>query len=597
MLHKKEMLVNYGSCSEEVFISKRILGFSFLFSFCSMLAFLLTTRLVGEWAGDLSLWSAICSGIYLCALGLGIFWAERKSKTNELSRIGVLEVLLASLSPVLVFALYLWHMYYRISFYDSGVLVANGDAPLTWIFACAAQGVLVILGFLGGLELGLINRWAEPLGLRYVQRIIAIYHLGGLGASIILLSYLSHTFEWIEIALGIGGVHLLVATAWIVLLPKSDRRPFARTLLMAAVSLGCLTYTVREGDLVQTHLKNFYYNHFSWQIDGEGKFSFQNPKGLWAFWKASPDLPRIERHRGPYQTIDFVPDLPKPDTNKPKDLQAPGQKPYLSSKVQPSDWTMFMDGHFQVNSRVEAAYHRSLAHVPNLLRGKSGGSILILGGGDGLLAREILKGTQAQAGEDLSIDLIDIDPLILHLACFDPHLLAVNDRALLDPRVTLISGDAFQTLRHNHKTYDAIYMDVLFPFQMEHSRLYSYEFFALIQASLRSDGVFALLSPVDFDTRDEPEQTRNLGILSASLGKAGFPQLVLFGEANHSFLFARREKHKVPDAEGLRTLALTHHINPEGISERIVELPSPQSFELANSLIKPRFFGLKDPFF
>mgnify|MGYP003145775398 FL=1 len=100
-------------------------------------------------------------------------------------------------------------------------------------------------------------------------------------------------------------------------------------------------------------------------------------------------------------------------------------------------------------------YHESFAHIP-MLYSKDSKKVLILGGGDGILAKELLK------YKNLSIDLVDIDGEVCEIS--KKYLYDLNNGALLDDRVKVHNKDAFDFCNTaDEKTYDVIFGDITDP--------------------------------------------------------------------------------------------------------------------------------------
>ena len=95
--------------------------------------------------------------------------------------------------------------------------------------------------------------------------------------------------------------------------------------------------------------------------------------------------------------------------------------------------SLYINGHLQFNSQDEEIYHEMLVHVPFAVA-SSQEKVLILGGGDGLALREVLK-----YGAVKKVDLVDIDPAITELAASHPDLIKLNEGALMDSRVSLLA--------------------------------------------------------------------------------------------------------------------------------------------------------------
>jgi spermidine synthase len=91
---------------------------------------------------------------------------------------------------------------------------------------------------------------------------------------------------------------------------------------------------------------------------------------------------------------------------------------------------LFLDGNLQFASWDEHRYHEALVH-PALAAAPRRTRVMILGGGDGLAAREVLRYRDVS-----SVTLVDLDPAMTALARRAPWLRALNQNALHDPRVT-----------------------------------------------------------------------------------------------------------------------------------------------------------------
>src|SRR5207248_10461214 len=101
------------------------------------------------------------------------------------------------------------------------------------------------------------------------------------------------------------------------------------------------------------------------------------------------------------------------------------------------DLRLFLNSHLQFSSRDEYRYHEALVH-PGLAAIPAPRRVLVLGGGDGLAVREILKYPQIE-----SITLVDLDPEMTRLFSTHPMLTSLNQKSFLSPKVHIINADAF----------------------------------------------------------------------------------------------------------------------------------------------------------
>ena len=158
------------------------------------------------------------------------------------------------------------------------------------------------------------------------------------------------------------------------------------------------------------------------------------------------------------------------------------------------DLRLYLNGHLQFSSQDEHRYHEALIHVPQAFlhdRPRSGlKQVLVLGGGDGMAVRELLK--YSDVG---SITLVDLDPAVIKLALENPYVRAINGNSLnSDLRVKIKIGDAFSHLKERGALYDLIVADLPDPNNTDMARLYSREFYRLIRANLTPGGVFVTQS-------------------------------------------------------------------------------------------------------
>ncbi len=148
------------------------------------------------------------------------------------------------------------------------------------------------------------------------------------------------------------------------------------------------------------------------------------------------------------------------------------------------DVRMFINGSIQFCSKDEYRYHESLV-LPALAAIPNREKILVIGGGDGLGAREVLKFPDVK-----SVVLVDIDPAITDLAARNPLMRKLNENALNDPRVKVVNADAWKFLETSSDFYDAAIIDLPDPDDLTISRLYSLTFYRLLARHLSARGIF-----------------------------------------------------------------------------------------------------------
>lgn len=170
----------------------------------------------------------------------------------------------------------------------------------------------------------------------------------------------------------------------------------------------------------------------------------------------------------------------------------------LSGDIEPV-YGFFINGRLQFSSHDEHIYHAMLVY-PVMLIAEKREKILIIGGGDGLALRDVLKWQPRQ------VHLIDLDRQVIEFFSakdganppyYQRALWQLNERAFADDRVTLQVGDAFvevDRLLQQGELYDVIIIDLPDPGHPDLNRLYSVNFYARLSHLLTGGGAMALQS-------------------------------------------------------------------------------------------------------
>jgi len=147
------------------------------------------------------------------------------------------------------------------------------------------------------------------------------------------------------------------------------------------------------------------------------------------------------------------------------------------------DIRLHLNHNLQFSSRDEYRYHEALVH-PGLQALPRARRVLILGGGDGLAAREVLR----YPGVD-AIVLVDLDAEVTRLFSTSPVLRALNRDSLKSGRVTVVNDDALQWLERNADIFDFIVVDFPDPSNYSLGKLYTSAFYRLLSRHLAPDGL------------------------------------------------------------------------------------------------------------
>jgi spermidine synthase len=159
------------------------------------------------------------------------------------------------------------------------------------------------------------------------------------------------------------------------------------------------------------------------------------------------------------------------------------------------DLRLFLNGNLQFSSRDEYRYHEALVH-PALATLPGARRVLILGGGDGLAAREVLKYPNVE-----SITLVDLDPRMTTLFKTNRLLANMNQGSLSNPKVKVVNQDALVWLEQNPDVFDLALIDFPDPSNYSLGKLYSSAFYRLLEKHLSDRGLLVIQATSPFYAR------------------------------------------------------------------------------------------------
>lgn len=152
------------------------------------------------------------------------------------------------------------------------------------------------------------------------------------------------------------------------------------------------------------------------------------------------------------------------------------------------DTRLFINGNLQFSSRDEHRYHEALVH-PVMAARPLAREVLVLGGGDGMALREVLKYPNVK-----SVTLVDLDPAMTAMFKNSGELSKLNGRSFHDSRVTVVNADAAQWLETAEGRFDAVIVDFPDPSNYGLGKLYSVPFYKMLARHMREGALASVQS-------------------------------------------------------------------------------------------------------
>lgn len=149
-------------------------------------------------------------------------------------------------------------------------------------------------------------------------------------------------------------------------------------------------------------------------------------------------------------------------------------------------YQLFLNNNLQFNTKDEYRYHETLVH-PAMASAPSIAKVLVLGGGDGLAVREILKYKEVE-----KVTLVDLDEGMTRLFQTNEILRKYNQNSLNNPKVTVHNADAFIWLQQNTEKYDVVIIDFPDPSNYSLGKLYTTYFYKTLYQSISKNSVITV---------------------------------------------------------------------------------------------------------
>lgn len=476
-------------------------------------------------------------GVFILGLGVGA-WLGSKIKATQVWWTFVIgEIFLAlvgGFSPLLFLSHHALSMMFSL------------DTPHSWLIT--SQFLTLVIATLSGLELPLIHRLhRQKFGESVLHVYVGYTYLGAFFAAILIPYFVLPKLGTSQTALSLGFLNLISTFA----LVTQTQLPWRRLALPLAITLLLMLSFWRLSPSFENWLVRYSYTPVI--LDS---LSQQQRTNLLRLVESAP---KVERIHSRYQTIDLV-------TNHSTE-----------------NFMLFLNQRLQFNQRTQIFYHEAMAHVPQASFKIEFKNILVLGGGDGLLAKELLRHPEVER-----IQLVELDPKMIELANSHSSFTKLNELALMNTKVKVHIHDAYNFIRESHELFDAIYLDLPYPDTHELSRLYSREFYQFILKRLKPSGFACLDFPVLNPTKSNifPRD-----ILINTLLAAGATNLIAFGRNDAFVAFGQKR----PNLKEAFTSSLLSTHSQEKLRDYSHLLINPKiDSALVNSVFRPLRFQINE---
>jgi spermidine synthase len=312
------------------------------------------------------------------------------------------------------------------------LFLCNAYAPQG--FRLLLYGLVFVIGALVGLEIPIVMRILKRnVQLKdLVSQVLTFDYLGALAVSVAFPLLLVPQLGLIRTGLLFGLLNALVAL-WALWLFRFELRAFKAHVVAALAVIGALFAALVGAEQITSFAEDKFY---------QDKIVFSATS--------------------PYQRI----------------VVTQGRAGHR----------LYLNGNLQFAQRDEYRYHEALVH-PAMAAHGAAKKVAVLGGGDGMAVREVLKYPGVE-----SVTLVELDPNMTRIFSEQPQLAVLNAGALQSSKLKIINTDAFKFLETTSETFDVIIVDFPDPSNFSLGKLYSTSFYALLDQRLSASGYAVIQS-------------------------------------------------------------------------------------------------------
>ncbi len=392
----------------------------FVVAACGLVYELAAGALASWLLGDSVLQFSTVIGTYLFAMGLGS-WASRHVKRQLVAQFLKIELLVGLVGGLMPAVLFVAH----------STLPAHAALP----FRLLLYGLVGLIGVLVGLEIPLVMRILKShfaprwVLSELVSQVLTFDYLGALVVAVAFpLLFVPH-LGLVRTGLFFGLLNAAVAV-WALFVFRADLRRWKAHAAACAAVVAVLLAAMAGAERLTTWAEDRFY-------------------GDDVIVRESSDYQRVVVTAG-------------------------------SAGVR-----LFLNGNLQFHSRDEYRYHETLVHPVMAAYAAQGAPkrVLVLGGGDGMAVREILKYPGVE-----QVTLVELDPHMTRLFAQNPVLRKLNGGALASPKLRVVNTDAYSWLEQTSETFDIIVIDFPDPTNFALGKLYTTSFYQRADQALAAGG-------------------------------------------------------------------------------------------------------------
>src|SRR3990167_4466392 len=285
---------------------------------------------------------------------------------------------------------------------------------------------------------------------------------------------LAKNFGYIAIGLMAGIANIIAIIGADLIIARKSKVNIAKFALAVIAGVSFFYALKDSGGLEQYFLRKEY-------------FYSESSRDLKTFFSAMKNFPDIKVAGSHNDSIEMVKYNDAGISNLLDQTYLNGAPDKIDFK---GGYNFFRNGEFRFSSSDEKIFNDFLVNFPVAFSGKVPRHILIIGGSEGIIERELLKYNGVE-----KIVHIFSSAEILEAARENEILRALNKDALENPKVRVIIGEEFNALEDLGEGFDAVFLDLPSPLGVSEERLYSREFFSFLRKRISPGGFLAMNAP------------------------------------------------------------------------------------------------------